>query len=90
MLEGVDLDQPAGVLWWADEQIPTKGFKWGGSNHQFGTLWAALNFALTQLSESELGTAVVNFNSPPGSIDFNDPEVRERAKEWYAKAAKAV
>jgi hypothetical protein len=87
MLEGVDLDQPASVLWWADSNTPTKGFRRGGSRRQFETLRAALNFALNILTETERGTALVNFDSPPFALDFNAPGVREKAKEWYRSIA---
>jgi hypothetical protein len=79
MLEGVDLDQHASVLWWSDGDTPTKGFKWGGTRRQFQTLRAALNFVLNILTETERGTALVNFDSPPFALDFNAPETARQA-----------
>jgi len=78
VLEGIDLSQSASVSWWADVDVPTRGFKWGGSSRQFGTLRAALDFVLNRLSKTELGTALIEFASPSSPFDFNDPKVREK------------
>ena len=66
MLEGVDLDQRANVLWWPD-QAPGGGFQRGRGSHPFETLRAALIFVL-DLTETERGTAHVTFSSAPFNL----------------------
>lgn len=72
MLEGVDLDQPARVLCWADGESPTEreGPIWG-SDRLFPSLRDAINF-VRQLSEDERRTALITFGSFPHKIEFKD------------------
>jgi hypothetical protein len=80
-MEGVDLNQPALVLWWADGDLPVTGFKWGGSSRQFGTLRDAINFVRSQLTATERGTAIINFDMPPYSLDFKASDAMSKAEE---------
>ena len=82
MLEGVDLDQRANVLWWPD-QAPGGGFQRGRGSHPFETLRAALIFVL-DLTETERGTAHVTFSSAPFKLDFHEREVREKCEALRA------
>jgi hypothetical protein len=77
-MEGIDLDQPALVLWWDDSALraPCQAPQWGGSDRHFATLRTAINFVLT-LSERERSTALINFDSPPHSLNFSDPGIEE-------------
>jgi hypothetical protein len=72
MLCGINLAQPAVVLWWADGdlQTPDAGAKWGGSSRQFGTLQETIRFVKTELTNSERSTAIVNFDSAPNTLDL--------------------
>jgi hypothetical protein len=77
MLEGVDLDQRANVLWWPDQAPVRPGFQRVRGDRRFDTLRAALIFVL-DLTETERGTAYVTFDSAPFKLDFHDREVREK------------
>jgi hypothetical protein len=86
-MQGVNLNQPAKALWWANDDLPRNGeLKWGGSDRQFGTLRDAINFVLTKLSPSELTTVLILFDSDPGSLNFAEAEVREQVKQWIREA----
>ena len=78
VLEGIDLSQSASVSWWADVDVPTRGFKWGGCAYDFGETCVALDFVLNRLTKTERGTALIEFASPSSPFDFNDPKVREK------------
>lgn len=68
-------------MYWPDGDQPTDGYARCRGNRSFGTLRAALNFVLIELTESERGTAYVSFALPPYSLDFNDPKTGRKAQE---------
>jgi hypothetical protein len=74
-VERDDLDQPASVSWWAGGEMPTdEGYLGGGSDRQFATLRAAIEFVRRGLSEEERLTAVIVFDRPRGTLDFRNTE----------------
>ena len=72
MLEGVDLDQPATVLWWVDGDRPTKESDWANSTtRKFERLPEAINFVMALLTETAQANALVCFESPPFWLRFD-------------------
>jgi hypothetical protein len=72
MFGTVDLRQPARVQW-------KPGVESAPITRHFGSLRDALIFVRTELKEEERGAARVEFDSPPYSLDYADPNMHEKA-----------
>jgi hypothetical protein len=83
-MEGVDLEQPARVLWWGKDQIPMTGLAWGGSDRKFKSLRKAIIFVLQELSKAERHTALILIDAKPHSLNFSLPGAKKAAKEILA------